>query len=229
VQPAELLARRLTGFPLNLAKGVHELFAERRKKCAAAARASGAGGSHGLGECMVHIIEQQPRAPIAHAELTRCLGERSARVDMLEQCNFARPNGARRSKVHAQPHAKRMVLSVHARMLRSVRFDCDLNLPVHDSNRMSYERLSCGCREHTPIAHIERCAMQWTDDPGAAQSPFVQARIRMSAYIVDSEDAVSCSTQHDLTIAEVASVHAAFTQLIQRQHRPEYRFVHGLF
>jgi hypothetical protein len=62
---------------------------------------------------MIEIIEQQPRAAVAHAELAGRLRERSARLDALEQPDLARADRAARTEVDPQPHTEGSTLLAH--------------------------------------------------------------------------------------------------------------------
>jgi hypothetical protein len=48
---------------------------------------------------MIEVIEQQPCAPVAHAELARGLRERAGRLDVLEEPDLSRSDRASGRKI----------------------------------------------------------------------------------------------------------------------------------
>src|SRR5579875_1998964 len=92
----------------------NELATERREPRAAAAGAADDCRGDRFIEGMIEVIEQQPRATIAHAELAGRLRERAARLDALEQRDLAGADRAPRTEVDPQPHTERGALTAHA-------------------------------------------------------------------------------------------------------------------
>jgi hypothetical protein len=51
---------------------------------------------------MIQIVNQQPGAPVGHAQIPTGLGNRPGAVDFFEQVNFSGPDGPARFEVDAQ-------------------------------------------------------------------------------------------------------------------------------
>jgi hypothetical protein len=74
---------------VNAAIAFQHFRSEWRQRCAAAARTAWCGRRHGLGEGLVHAVEQQPRALVRHPHLTRGGRDRAGVTDAFEQLRFA--------------------------------------------------------------------------------------------------------------------------------------------
>src|SRR6202050_3534834 len=82
-----------------------QLKAERGKRRAATLRAAGLRRHHRRAEAAVHVVDQEPGAPIGHAERAAGPRDRAGFADRFEQPDLARPQRPLRAEIdpHRQP------------------------------------------------------------------------------------------------------------------------------
>jgi hypothetical protein len=82
-----------------------QLKAERRQRRAAALRAAGLHRRHRRAEATVHVVDQEPGAPVGHAERAAGARNRTGFADRLEQPDLARPQRPVGAEIdpHRQP------------------------------------------------------------------------------------------------------------------------------
>src|SRR5262245_18113011 len=103
LEPRDPCARSPCRCILDFAIRLDEGAAEVRELHAAAAAATDAGCCGTVGEHVIDVVEQQPRAPVAHSQLARRLRQRAGRLDALEQRNLAGTERAVRTQIDPQP------------------------------------------------------------------------------------------------------------------------------
>jgi hypothetical protein len=101
------------GCVLQLAVGCNQLPAEFGQARPAAAGPANARRADGLSQNVIEVIEQQPGAPVAHADLAGRLRERPACLDVLEQGDLPGADRAAGSEIDPQPHTERGAALTH--------------------------------------------------------------------------------------------------------------------
>jgi hypothetical protein len=98
-----------------------QLPAERRERRAAAPRAARLRRHHGRAKAAVHVVDQEPGAPIGHAERTAGPRDRAGFADRLEEADLARPKRPLRAEIdpHRQPHIAHSRTSRRARLVEA--------------------------------------------------------------------------------------------------------------
>jgi hypothetical protein len=86
---------------LESAVGGNEALAERGEPSAPAPGAADAHGGRRLSEGVIEVIEQEPRAAIAHVELAGSLRERTGPIDLLQEADLAGTDGTSRTQIDA--------------------------------------------------------------------------------------------------------------------------------
>src|SRR5262249_30003293 len=74
---------------------------------AAALCAARSGSDHGIAEAVVHIVDEEPGAPVGHVERSASLRDRSGLADCFEEPDLARAERPVRTKIdaHRQPNS----------------------------------------------------------------------------------------------------------------------------
>jgi hypothetical protein len=81
--------------------GGHEALAERGEPSTPAPGAADAHGGCRLSEGAIEVIEQEPRAAIAHVQLAGGLRERTGPIDLLQETDLAGADGTSRTQIDA--------------------------------------------------------------------------------------------------------------------------------
>jgi hypothetical protein len=86
---------------LEPAVGGNQTLAERGEPGAPAPGTADAHGGRRLSEGVIEVIEQQPGAAIAHAELAGGLREGTGPIDLLQEADLAGSDGTGRTQIDA--------------------------------------------------------------------------------------------------------------------------------
>src|SRR6516162_1670668 len=92
---------------------------ERSQGCSAAARATRRGSHHGFGESLADAVEQQPRALVGHAHVTRGGRDRASVTDAFAQLDLAGADPRAGLKYDADPEPRHSGTVPCARLQRS--------------------------------------------------------------------------------------------------------------
>src|SRR5580692_5726118 len=98
-----------------------QLQAEWRELRAAALHAAGLRRHHGRAERAVHVVDQEPGAPIGHAKRAAGPRDRTGFTDRLEQPDLARPKRPVRAEIdpHRQPDISHCRTLCRARLVEA--------------------------------------------------------------------------------------------------------------
>ena len=93
----------------------HQTRAELSQNHAAAAATADLGASHPMIKTRVQVLEQQPRATVAHMHFARGLRQRPGALDPFQKLDLADPDGAAVAEVDAKSHGEGVDLGFRPR------------------------------------------------------------------------------------------------------------------